>query len=84
MFGKNKTMKGLISSFTSEARAITAAQKKIAEEKLKEIEAAQSVFDAAIEEAASAEAFIENMSAMCCPAVKVTECPVEAVATEVK
>lgn len=83
MFGKNKTMKGVIASFTSEARAIAKAQKDIIEAKLKEIEAAQSQMDAAIEEAATAEAFIKNISALCCPAVK-GECPVEAVATEVK
>lgn len=71
MFGKKATsMKALISSFTSEARAIASAQKKIAEDKLKEIEAAKAVYDAAIDEAASAEMFIENMTAMCCPAVK--------------
>ena len=69
MFGKNKTMKGVISSFTSEARAIAKAQKEIAEAKLKEIEAAQVVMDEAIEEAATAELFIENLTALCCPAV---------------
>lgn len=86
MFGKKHTsMKSLIGSFTSEAKAIADAQKKIAEEKLAEIEAAKVVYDAAIDEAASAEMFIENMTAMCCPAVK-AECCAEpvALAKEVK
>ena len=83
MFGNNKTMKGVIASFTSEARAIAKAQKDIAEAKLKEIEAAQAQMDAAIEEAATAEAFIENISALCCPAVKVDSQPAT-VAVEVK
>lgn len=84
MFGKNKTMKGVIASFTSEARAIAKEQKAIAEAKLKEIEAAQAQMDAAIEEAATAELFIENMTALCCPAVKVESQPAAVAVEEVK
>lgn len=84
MFGKKHTsMKSLIGSFTSEAKAIAAAQQDIANKKRAEIAAAQVELDAAVEEVQKADAFIANMTAMCCPVAK-GECPVEAVSTEVK
>lgn len=73
MFSKNKTMKSVINSFVSEARAIANSQKGIVEAKLKEIETAQVEMDAANEEKAAAEAFIENITAMCSPAGKETK-----------
>ena len=79
MFGKNKTMKSVISSFTAEAKAIAATQQEVAANKQAEILKAQKELDVAVAEIKAADAFIENMTALCCPAVKPA-----AVAVEVK
>lgn len=80
MFGKNKTMKGVVASYTADAKAVAAANQKIAAEKRAEIAAAQVELDAAVAEIQCADAFIAGIAAMACPA----GAKPEAVAVEVK
>ncbi|MGL4352771.1 MAG: hypothetical protein ACRCTP_02300 [Aeromonas popoffii] len=68
MFGKSKDMKGVIASFTSEAKAIAAAQQDLANKKRSEIAAAQVELDAAVAEIKVADAFIANVEALATPA----------------
>ncbi|MGL5371991.1 MAG: hypothetical protein ACRDC4_05090 [Plesiomonas sp.] len=68
MFGKKKDMAGVVEGFTKEAQVILDAQKKLAEDKQAEINAAQAEMDAALNEAAAAEAFINNIAALAKPA----------------
>lgn len=67
MFAKTKTMKGVISSFTAEAKAILATQTEIAVARQKDIDQAVVLKDQALQEAAIAEAFIANVEAMAQP-----------------
>lgn len=67
MFAKNKTMKGVIASFTAEAKAILTAQTETAVARQKDIDQATTLKEQALNEAAIAEAFITNMEALAQP-----------------
>lgn len=70
MFGQKKTMKGLIEGFTSEAKAIAAAQQDLANKKRTEIAAATVELEAAVAEIKAADAFIANVEALAQPAAE--------------
>ena len=63
-----KTMGGLISAYTKEAKAIKAAQQKVIEDGQKVIADEQVKIDVAAKEVAMAEAFIANFEEMANPA----------------
>lgn len=67
MFNKAKDMKGVISSFTAQAKTILEEQKKVAAAKQVEIDAAEAAKEAALNEAAIADAFIANVEALAQP-----------------